>query len=467
MLKDIKYIRMMKAVRYSMITVSLVLCFIPVSCQNGEPIPEQFSDEDAVTVRLNLSTRGVESGGSVMLDNYSSDPANWYKTGTLFPQAPAQPRIALMVFNKEQNRYVYSRLLPFSSGNAEGEYQTKVRIPKGESEFYAFYAPNQTGKDLPYYTPGGILQNAIPWDFLGEGMEEVDREDIVGAAFPAIIKEQDDGSLGIPVDNPYDGVTPSPSDEKIIDWTTTSMVAWEDAPGISNRLHMGMLSGKLTTTVQPASGEQVQDITVPLFRDFSRVRIYIASIAPFDRIMYDYKRIALLNFPVLMSPSFRENDSDVSQLARSTPGTGKNTEHTGTYSYGIKSETQLTIYEAPLNADGKVDYTKMDAQKYEQFFLPQYLAPYIPEANSWQKGQPHPKIQLTVEYHTGGDTSQGRTRTFLLDVGEESSPGVYSGPVYPNRDYKVFIVLPESSDREIIYRVESWNSKTVDFPPFQ
>ena len=81
-----------------------------------------------------------------MLDNYSSDPANWYKTGTLFPQAPAQPRIALMVFNKEQNRYVYSRLLPFSSGNAEGEYQTKVRIPKGESEFYAFYAPNQTGK---------------------------------------------------------------------------------------------------------------------------------------------------------------------------------------------------------------------------------------------------------------------------------------------------------------------------------
>lgn len=230
---------------------------------------------------------------------------------------------------------------------------------------------------------------------------------------------------------------------------------------------MGMLSGKLTTTVQPASGEQVQDITIPLFRDFSRIRIYIASIAPFDRIIYNYKRIALLNFPVLMSPSFRENDSDGSQLAGSTPGTGKNTERTGTYSYGIKNEAQLTIYEAPLNADGKVDYAQMDTKKYEQFFLPQYLAPYIPEANSWQKGQPHPKIQLTVEYHTGGDTSQNRTRTFLLDVGEESSPGVYSGPVYPNRDYKVFIVLPESSNREIIYRVKSWNSKTVDLPPFQ
>lgn len=467
MLKNMKYIHTIRAVRHFMIITSLALCFVGVSCQNEGTIPEQFSDEEAVPVRLTLSTRGIESGGSEMLDNYSSDPANWYKTGTLFPQVPVQPRIALMVFNKEQNRYVYSRLLPFSSGKAEGEYQTRIRIPKGETEFYAFYAPNQTGKDLPYYTPGGNLQNAVPWDFLGEGMEEVDREDIAGAAFPAIIREQDDGSLGIPADNPYGGVTPAPSDEKIIDWTTTSMVAWEDAPGISNRLHMGMLSGKLTTTVQPASGEQAQEITVPLFRDFSRVRIYIASAASFDQITYNYKRIAFLNFPVLMSPSFRENDSDVSQLAGSTPGTGKNTEHTGTYSYGIKSETQLTIYEVPLNTDGKVDYAQMDAQKYEQFFIPQFLAPYIPEANSWQKGQPHPKIQLTVEYHTGGDTSQSRTRIFLLDVGEESSPGVYSGPVYPNRDYKVFIVLPESSDREIVYRVESWNSKTVDFPPFQ
>ena len=174
-----------------------------------------------------------------------------------------------------------------------------------------------------------------------------------------------------------------------------------------------------------------------------------------------------MNFPVLMSPSFRENDSDGGQLAGSTPGTGKNTEHTGTYSYGIKNEAQLTIYEAPLNAGGEIDYTKMDAQKYEQFFLPQYLAPYIPEANSWQEGHPHPKIQLTVEYYTGGDISQTRTRTFLLDIGEESSPGVYSGPIYPNRDYKVFMVLPEAADREIIYRVESWERKDVEFPPFQ
>ena len=92
---------------------------------------------------------------------------------------------------------------------------------------------------------------------------------------------------------------------------------------------------------------------------------------------------------------------------------------------------------------------------------------YMPEANSWQEGHPHPKIQLTVEYYTGGNISQTRTRTFLLDIGEESSPGVYSGPIYPNRDYKVFMVLPEAADREIIYRVESWERKDVEFPPFQ
>ena len=47
-----------------MITMSLVLCFISVSCRNEDTVSEQFFDEDAVTVRLNLTTRGVETGDS-------------------------------------------------------------------------------------------------------------------------------------------------------------------------------------------------------------------------------------------------------------------------------------------------------------------------------------------------------------------------------------------------------------------
>ena len=440
----------MKAVRYSMITMSLVLCFISVSCRNEDTVSEQFFDEDAVTVRLNLTTRGVETGDSDLLDELSSDPFQWFKTGTLFPQAPAQPRIALMIFNRDLNRYVYNQLLPFNSTGVDGQYQINIRIPKGETEFYALYAPNQTGKDLPYYTPEGNLQNKIPWDFLGAGTEEISKEEFAGAAFPAIIKEQQDGSLGLPVNNPYDGVTPSPADEKIIDWKGTSVVAWADLPGVSNRLHLSLLSGKTVASVLPASGKLAQEIT------------------RYGQVTYNYQRISFLNFPVLMSPSFRENDSEKTQLAASTPGTGKAMEHTGTYSYGVKNEgAQLTVYEAPLTAEGEIDYVAMEARLYEQFVVPQYLAPYIPESNSWQKKQNHPKIQLTLDYFTGGDESQTKTRTFLLDVGEETSPGVYSGPIYPNRDYKVFIVLPESSDKEIIYRVEPWNSKEVDLPPFQ
>lgn len=103
-----------------MITMSLVLCFISVSCRNEDTVSEQFFDEDAVTVRLNLTTRGVETGDSDLLDELSSDPFQWFKTGTLFPQAPAQPRIALMIFNRDLNRYVYNQLLPFNSTGVDG-----------------------------------------------------------------------------------------------------------------------------------------------------------------------------------------------------------------------------------------------------------------------------------------------------------------------------------------------------------
>ena len=242
MLKNIKYIRMMKAVRYSMITMSLVLCFISVSCRNEDTVSEQFFDEDAVTVRLNLTTRGVETGDSDLLDELSSDPFQWFKTGTLFPQAPAQPRIALMIFNRDLNRYVYNQLLPFNSTGVDGQYQINIRIPKGETEFYALYAPNQTGKDLPYYTPEGNLQNKIPWDFLGAGTEEISKEEFAGAAFPAIIKEQQDGSLGLPVNNPYDGVTPSPADEKIIDEIVNSL---KNNPDKTIKVILKIKKGKL------------------------------------------------------------------------------------------------------------------------------------------------------------------------------------------------------------------------------
>lgn len=480
MLKDVKYIRMVKAVRYSMITVSLVLCFIPVSCQNGEPIPEQFSDEDAVTVRLKLTTRAIDPSDNVINRYFGDYIDSWFITGKLF-NPPTLPRIALMVFNKEQNRYVYSKLVTFQTGVGKGEYQTKIQIPKGESEFYAFYAPNRTGwgyggapKDVPYYTPEGVLKNNIPWDFSEKEEEDVSMEDIQGSALPAIIDLKngapwDKESIPIlPENNPYDGEHPSPSDEKIIKWSTYNIIA--GAPH-GNNMHIGMLSGKTTVTILPSSKSTVQDITIPLFRDFSRIEIFVAKEEQDEKFYYYPKKIAFLNFPVMMSPSFRENDSDKAQLSLSTPN-GKNMEYTGVFSYGpLVEEWGYPIPRIFLTAGGEFDFEALiNYGGYVPMCYPQYLAPYLPDTNSWQKKQEHPKILLEVGWNKMGDRpykDELESKTWVFDVGEESSPGVYSGPVYPNRAYKVFILLPESSDREIIYRVESWNSKTVDFPPFQ
>lgn len=55
--------------------------------------------------------------------------------------------------------------------------------------------------------------------------------------------------------------------------------------------------------------------------------------------------------------------------------------------WGKNEGAQLTVYEAPLTAEGEIDYVAMEARLYEQFVVPQYLAPYIPESNSWQKSK--------------------------------------------------------------------------------
>lgn len=480
MLKNIKYIQKIKAVWCFMRTMPLLLCPVLVSCQNEETIPEQFADEDAVTVRLNLTTRATDPSDDDITGFWGDHLDTWYITSNLF-NPPALPRIALMVFNKGQNRYVYSKLVTFQTGIGKGEYQTKIRIPKGESELYAFYAPNRTGwayggapKDVPYYTPEGVLKNNIPWDFSEKEEEDVSMEDIQGSALPAIIDLKngapwDEKSIPtLPENNPYDGEHPSPSDEKIIKWLTYDIT--ESAP-YGNNMHIGMLSGKTTVTVVPSSGSTVQDITIPLFRDFSRIQIYIAKADQSVKFYLYPKKIAFLNFPVMMSPSFRENDSDKVQLSLSTPN-GKNMEYTGVFSYGPRiKEWSYSIHSIPLTAGGEFDYEAL--RNYNAFIpmcYPQYVAPYLPDTNSWQKKQEHPKILLEVGWCNAVDRpyiDELGSKTWVLDVGEESSPGVYSGPIYPNRDYKVFIVLPESSDKEIIYRVEPWNGKKVDLPPFQ
>ena len=62
MLKDTKYPRTVRALR-NFVMMVLPLFFLALTgCRNEEDIPERLSGEDDVTVRLNLSTRGVTAG---------------------------------------------------------------------------------------------------------------------------------------------------------------------------------------------------------------------------------------------------------------------------------------------------------------------------------------------------------------------------------------------------------------------
>ena len=59
MLKDTKYTRTVRALRNFVMTVLPLFFLALTGCRNEEDIPERLSGEDDVTVRLNLSTRGV------------------------------------------------------------------------------------------------------------------------------------------------------------------------------------------------------------------------------------------------------------------------------------------------------------------------------------------------------------------------------------------------------------------------
>lgn len=431
------------------------------SCGRMDISKNPVDDRASVPIQLYV-TRSMDASLLAQYSGYTY----WHINGEMFPDDGTPLRMALMIFNRDRNETVFSELVPFTSqgGNV---YRTSVRVPAGESEFYVCYAPNQIGKDLPYYDPQGTYRTAIPWDFLITGTTPIDRNDLAGAAFPAIIDKQDDDTYALPATNLYDGVTPSPETERIVRWQTTSDIVWNqsDTPGYANMLHMALASGKLVAEIDEG---KPRTFTIPLFRDFARIRLFIGTRMPLEKGNYVVNKIAFLNFPTMMSPSFRENDTDISGLSAATPSSEKVRNYTGAHSYGyVDKQSDLSVYTVPYTATGNVDYDAMSRNDdYEHFAWPQYLAPFIPATNPWQDSQLHPQIMLGVTY-TPADQTETTTRFFRFDVGEQTAPGVFSGPVYPNREYRVYAVLPESIEQELEYNVEDWTMKTADIPSFK
>lgn len=448
-------------IRYSFYILASLLGMLFFSCERTDISGNPADDPGAVPIQLSI-TRAMDNS----IFNQYSEVIDWSISGDMFPDDGTPVRMALMIFNKDRNETVFSRIVPFipKDGNV---YQTSLWVPPGESEFYVFYAPNQIGQDLPYYDPQGNYHAAIPWNFLTSGITAIDRDDLVGAAFPAIIDKQNDGTYALPATNPYDGVTPAPEAEQIIRWQSTGNHVWNyfETPGYANMLHMASASGKLVAQI---GEDKPRTLAIPLFRDFARIRLFLASKASRQDGIWKVTKIAYLNFPTMMSPSFRENDTDVSGLSAATPSSGKVRNRTGAHSYGYTNENVgESIYPAPLTDAGNVDYDAMSRNSvYDYLAWPQYLAPFIPETNAWQAGQLHPRIMLEATYSNVSGTRTA-TRFFRFDVGEQTAPGVFSGPIYPNREYRVYAVLPESVEQELEYNVEDWTMKRVDIPPFK
>lgn len=446
-----------------------------------------------VSVTLDLNTRSLteheETGFLGDEIGRFQGPDTWYLNGHLAPDPTnpdVLPRIAIKAYNKTLSKVVYSRLIPFSA-SVFGDYRAIINIPEGETEFYAMYAPNQIGADIPYYDANGIMINKFPWNFSGTLSEDINFGKFIGTAIPVILNVKDK-NVSLPKTNPYNGENPTPDVEQTIEWEilddNPSIVSWEKEKGVANKLHQALLSGKTNTRVVLTPEKKEQVVSIPLFRDFSRVRVFLAvgqpGIAVSGKML---TKIAFLNMPVMQSPSFRTTDDKVLELASSTPKGKKVEIYTGAYSYGYlfgnynheESYDNEGVPIPPINVspdENIYDAMEKELFLYDQFFVPQYMASYIPEVNSWQKAQPHPKLLLevmTVPENGHSWDPNNKRRMYVIDIGEQGKiPGVYDGPIYPNRDYRVFVVLPEdASEHELIYRVDSWKSKNVDFPDFQ
>lgn len=469
------------------------ILFFLSCCQDKEITETAVKNPRLVSVVLDLNTRNLteheETGFLGDIIGRFQGPDTWYLNGHLAPDPTnpdVLPRIAIKAYNKTLGKVVYSKLIPFSA-SVFGDYRAIINIPEGETEFYAMYAPNQIGADIPYYEANGIMTNKFPWNFSGTLSEDINFDKFIGTAIPVILNVKDK-NVSLPKTNPYNGENPTPDVEQTIEWEILdhipSMVSWEKEKGIANKLHQALLSGKTNTRVVLTSEKQEKIVKIPLFRDFSRVRVFLAVGQP--GIAYSRQSLiktAFLNMPVMQSPSFRTTDDKIQDLAGSTPEGEKVERYTGAYSYGylfgerdgMGEYTNRGVMIPPINVspdENFYDAMEKDLFVYEQFFVPQYMAPYIPEVNSWQKEQPHPKLLLEVMTVPEGGSEydpNNKRRIYVIDIGEQGkNPGVYDGPIYPNRDYRVFVVLPEdASEHELIYRVDSWKSKNVDFPDFQ
>lgn len=449
---------------YRRAVVPVLILSLFCSCERSAENPV-MSDDGMATVSLSLDTRAISAGG---LLHDSSD--KWFINGELFPQEGSTPSVALMIYSREQQRYVYSKLTPFiPEGN--GTYRTKVRIPAGETDFYALYVSNQFpgSPEIPYYTSAGTLHPRMPWDFHSIFQQDVQMDDFRNAGFPVFFEKSGD-TYTIPSEAYYNGASGTGNSGKDVFWYNLNSNPWTNPIlGIGNKAPLFTVSGKLTATVIPVSKDiPSQSLAIPLYRDFPRFKFFIASTSD-HKGKACLEAVAFLYFPVVTSPSFREDDAEAG-LGQSALK-GVLAEKAGSYSYGYNyayPSSERAIRQAPVKSgpSGGIDYDAILRQEGYELVFPQYLAPYLPRENAWQAKLPHPKLLLKIGYYEG-EAQPVKIREYLIDIGEKGNGLKYDGAIYPNRDYRVFLILPASIEQDLIYRIEPWKTRETNIPDFQ
>lgn len=180
---------------------------------------------------------------------------------------------------------------------------------------------------------------------------------------------------------------------------------WEKVPFISrlNRPHRALASGKAVIPNFPNTPGHTEMVTVPLYRDYARVRVFIAKDA--DKMQngrpmkIGLRGIAFVNMRITASPAFlseSEYNSNTVQKSWGAPGANNPfSERLLPMSYksvAIQDPRGMN-YAIPLavgqnvgglaypelssipSGEDVVTYMRKHPEKY-QFFAPQYLAPF-------------------------------------------------------------------------------------------
>lgn len=391
--------------------------------------------------------------------------------------SPNEIAVQIAVYSKSQARWAYSKLTPFTR-QADGTYLAKpIKVPTGQCEFYALYVANPTPATakVEYFTPKG-QKKALDWDFNATTATNLPMEEVVNSVIPVTLKEND-ASYSLLEDKPVT-VTPentlAETELAKIAWEDLTTHPWVDKPHKGALPHRSPLSGKTIAQVDAQSGTQPaapQEVSVALKRDYVRLKFFIGSATATTGGSFVVEKMAFINMPTATAPLFRTAGDNLDKKFTAN-------EKAGIYSYGYnfkyRNFSNFTmsaigkIPQVPKEGNEPAPFKMVENEKHE-YILPQYVAPYLPEVNSWQKSQPHPKVLLRVRFYSGDVMRETETiRDFLVDVGEyNTATQAYDGALLPGRDYNVFLMLPDTPDKELFLTVLPYGAPIeVDIPVF-